>query len=103
LNFSYIVFAIEKAKNEPDFYETPNTGSSSLNYNSKMDLNEDDSSNTHHINLKDAHDKYNKSSLNSNYADFSDTITNRRKFGYVVEPDTYEWVKFFLIYSSFSL
>ena len=65
----------------------------SIGYNSmKMDLNEDDSSNTHHINLKDAQDKYNKNTLNSEHADFSDTITNRRKFGYIVEPDHYEWV-----------
>ena len=87
-----------KAKNEPDFYETPNTANSSINFSTKMDLNEDDSSNTHHINLKDAQDKYNKNTLNSDYADFSDTITNRRKFGYIVEPDTYEWVFSILSY-----
>jgi dynactin-2 len=90
------------AKNEPDFYETSaSTVASSFNLiSTKMDLTDSPSesswkssgeSNCQHIKMSDAKDKYNASILSSEHADFSDTITNRRKFGYIVEPDIYEW------------
>lgn len=76
------------ARNEPDVYETPNTNSTD-----KLPVLEDDSNSVQKIiiSTKDAHDKFNTKALNSDYVDFSDTITSRRKFGYRVEPDLYEW------------
>lgn len=78
------------AKNEADTFETPDVP---INYMNKIDMTEEDSTNIHKINvtLKDAQSKFNKGSLNNAFADFSDTISNRRKFGFIVEPDTFEW------------
>ncbi len=77
-----------KARNEPDVYETPNPV-----LNEKLQVIEDDSNSVQKIliSTKEAHDRFNTRSLNSDYVDFSDTISNRRKFGYRVEPDSYEW------------
>lgn len=77
------------ARNEPDVYETTNTPVS----NEKLNPQEDDSNSVQKIviSTKEAHEKFNRNSLNSDYVDFSDTITSRRKFGYRVEPDSYEW------------
>lgn len=77
------------ARNEPDFYETTTPSSANVN----LPAQEDESSSVQklNVNTKDAYEKFNKKSLNSDYVDFSDTLTNRRKFGYRVEPDIYEW------------
>lgn len=78
------------ARNEPDFYETTNI----IISNEKQDTWEDDSTSVHKINISplEAHDKFNSiKGLNSDFVDFSDTVTNRRKFGYRVESDAYEW------------
>jgi len=77
-----------KARNEPDVYETPNPV-----LNEKLQVIEDDSNSVQKIliSTKEAHDRFNTKSLNSDYVDFSDRISNRRKFGYRVEPDSYEW------------
>lgn len=79
------------ARNEPDVYETTNP--SSANDTKKQQIMEDDSNNVQKIEIstKAAHDKFNTRTLNSNYVDFSDSISSRRKFGYRVEPDSYEW------------
>lgn len=75
------------ARNEPDCYETTN-----VIINDRLEPSEDDSINVHRINvnLNEVHDKFNFKTLNSEYTDFSDTITNRRKVGYRVESDAYE-------------
>ncbi|RNA23256.1 dynactin subunit 2 isoform X2 [Brachionus plicatilis] len=76
------------AKNEPDLYETPNVVS-----NSNQEVLQDDSNSVEKILIsqKEAHEKFNKHSLNSDFVDFSDTISNRRKFGYLIEPESFEW------------
>ncbi|CAF0838503.1 unnamed protein product [Brachionus calyciflorus] len=76
------------AKNEPDVYETQTV------YNMpKTETIEDDSGSVQKILIsqKEAQEKFNKYSLNTDFVDFSDTFTNRRKFGYLAEPDTFEW------------
>lgn len=77
------------ARNEPDFYETTTSTSS----HEKLPVQEDESNSVQKIiiSTKDAQEKFNTRILNSDYVDFSDTITSRRKFGYRVEPDSYEW------------
>lgn len=77
------------ARNEPDVYETTSVPPS----NDTCPVQEDNSNCIQKIviSTKDAHNKFNAKSLNSDYVDFSDTITSRRKFGYRVEPDAYEW------------
>lgn len=77
------------ARNEPDFYETTTSSSS----HEKLPVQEDESNSVQKIiiNTKEAYEKFNTTTLNSDYVDFSDSITSRRKFGYRVEPDSYEW------------
>lgn len=77
------------ARNEPDVYETTTPSAPAAN----LPVQEDESSSVQklNVNTKEAYEKFNKKSLNSDYVDFSDTITNRRKFGYRIEPDIYEW------------
>lgn len=57
-----------KAKNEPDVYETFNS-----NPIQSRDTVEDDSPNVEKINIssKDAHDKFNRKTINSNFAGLS--------------------------------
>jgi hypothetical protein len=44
------------------------------------------------IDLKEAKDKFNASTVNTNFTDFSDTITNRRKVGYRFGgPEDFDW------------
>ena len=60
-----IFYLKSKAKNEPDFYETSNISP----INIKTETVQDDSSNVQkiEISLKDAQDKFNTNSLNSEY------------------------------------
>ena len=66
-NNIYLYYFYKKAKNEPDTYETPDI---TFSYNNKTEMLEEDSQNIHKINVtvKDAHSKFNKSSLNNTLA-----------------------------------
>lgn len=79
------------ARNEPDVYETSNLVQPANN--DRLESYEDDFQSIDKINIttKEAREKFNNKKLNADHADFSDSISDRRKFGYRVEPDNFEW------------